>query len=114
MNFKRLVAKARIGWLAALLIGVCSHLPLVNAQQPSPSSGTSRVTGQVSNAATRALLEGAAIEITALGLRTLTDGMGRYTFENLPAGSHTLSATYSGLNREERVVQVLPGAASAV
>ncbi len=114
MNFNRPFAKARIYWLAALVIGVCSHLQHVNAQQPAPSSGTSRITGQVSNAATRALLEGAAVEITALGRRTLTDGMGRYTFENLPAGPHTVSASYSGLNREERTVQVLPGAASAV
>lgn len=69
------------------------------------SSGNATLEGRVSNAATKAYLEGAVIEISTLGRRTLTDGMGRYMFSDLPAGEHVLVATYTGLDpRRESVV----------
>ena len=58
--------------------------------QTQPASGAGQIAGQVSNGATRALLEGAAIEIPALGVRTLTDSQGRFRIEQLPAGNHAV------------------------
>lgn len=76
---------------------------------PAAGSGTGRITGVVSNGATRSLLEGATVEIAPLGRRTLTDSLGRFTFEDLPAGRHPVSVSYIGLNREERMAEVAPG-----
>ncbi|WP_414662488.1 TonB-dependent receptor [Horticoccus sp. 23ND18S-11] len=72
-------------------------------------AATGRLTGQVSNGATRALLEGAAVEIPALGRRMLTDTFGRFVFDGLPAGNHAVSVTYIGLNREERLIPLAAG-----
>ncbi|MFM9091611.1 MAG: TonB-dependent receptor, partial [Verrucomicrobiota bacterium] len=47
--------------------------------------------------------------ITSLGRRTLTDNLGRFTFDQLPAGAYPVSVTYIGLNREERLVPVAAG-----
>lgn len=44
------------------------------------------LTGNVSNVATRNLLEGARVEVPALGLTALTDNTGRYVLAAIPAG----------------------------
>ncbi|MBL9212928.1 MAG: TonB-dependent receptor [Opitutaceae bacterium] len=90
--------------LPAWLYAVCLTLAAIVS-----AADTGRITGQVSNGATRALLEGAAVEITPLGRRTLTDNLGRFTFDQLPAGAYPVSVTYIGLNREERLVPVAAG-----
>ena len=77
--------------------------------QTQPASAAGQIAGQVSNGATRALLEGAAIEIPALGVRTLTDSQGRFRIEQLPAGNHAVVVSYTGLNREERRIAVAAG-----
>ena len=56
------------------------------------------LTGNVSNVATRNLLEGARVEVPALGLTALTDNTGRYVFPSLPAGTHEVVVTYVGLD----------------
>lgn len=97
--------------------GLVLALPLlpIHAQRlPAAGSGTGRIAGQVSNGATRTLLEGAAIEIPALGRRTLSDNLGSFAFDDLPAGEHAVVVSYIGLNREERVIRVAPGAQATV
>ena len=91
-------------WFAALSAGSGVLL----AQFPLPGE-TGRISGQVSNGATRALLEGAAVEIPALGVRTLTDTQGRFRIEQVPSGNHAVLVTYTGLNREERRIAVASG-----
>ncbi len=56
------------------------------------------LTGNVSNQATGNLLEGARLEVPALGLSALTDETGRFVLAALPAGSHEIVATYIGLD----------------
>ncbi len=56
------------------------------------------VTGVVSNTATGNLLEGARVEIPALGLSALTDDTGRYVLPHVPAGAHEMVASYIGLD----------------
>jgi len=104
--------KSHLSWVASIVLIFGVHCTTTHAQRTG--SDASQISGQVSNVATRSLLEGAAVEIPALGIRTLTDNLGRFTFEQLPAGDHTVVATYIGLNREERVVPVTPGGRAAV
>jgi iron complex outermembrane recepter protein len=56
------------------------------------------LTGYVSNTATGNLLEGARVELPQLGLSALTDLSGRYLIVGVPAGSHEIVATYTGLD----------------
>lgn len=86
------------GWLTLALAP--SHV--VSAADGRPAGATSAQTGTlsgwVSNAATGNLLEGARIEIVALGLSTLTDNTGRFVLAAVPAGTHEVAASYTGLD----------------
>ena len=68
------------------------------------------VTGSVSNAATGNLLEGARVEVPALGRVAFTDGTGRYVLTGLPAGEHALVVTYLGLDAARASVTAAAGA----
>jgi TonB-dependent receptor len=74
--------------LALALLAVCT-LSVLRA-------GT--LTGNVSNRATGNLLEGARVEVPALGVSALTDNTGRYTLAALPAGNHEVVVSYIGLD----------------
>ncbi len=87
----------------AVMLSVSS----VPAQRPPDAgSGTSRITGQVSNGATRALLEGAAVEIPALGHRTLTDKITRVR----PVAASTFELQTDGNRFEDSQRQLHTGA----
>ena len=70
------------------------------------------LTGNVSNVATRNLLEGARVEVPALGLTALTDNTGRYVFPSLPAGTHEVVVTYVGLDAARTTVIVADSAST--
>ena len=72
-------------------------------------STNSEIAGYVSNGATNASLEGATVEITGSDRRALTDSAGRFRFANLPAGTHALLVSYSGLDAETRSITVAVG-----
>src|SRR5688572_17969714 len=57
------------------------------------------VSGQVSNEATGAYLEGARIELQGTGTSTFTDRQGRYTL-TVPPGEATLLVSYTGLDTQ--------------
>jgi len=87
-------------------------LGLVVASLASWSHGadaTGVVSGAVSNAATRNLLEGAKVEAPALGRSVLTDNSGRFTLGGLPAGNVELVVTYLGLDTKRETVTVGAG-----
>ncbi|MDP3071919.1 MAG: TonB-dependent receptor [Opitutaceae bacterium] len=67
------------------------------------------ITGTVNNAGTGNLLQGAKVEIPALGLSSLADNTGRYLLAGVPAGSHELMATYTGLDPVRNTVVVTVG-----
>ncbi len=97
-------AAARL-WLISLLFAAVAAprmLPAAEAQ-----GGT--VLGAVSNAVTRNLLEGARVEIPALGLSTLTDATGQYRLTAVPAGTHEVVASYIGLDPLRANVTVTTG-----
>jgi len=70
---------------------------------------TSVVTGTVSNAATRNLLEGAKIEAPKLGRSVLTDNAGRFVFAGVPAGELEIVASYLGLDVQRLTLSVTAG-----
>lgn len=64
------------------------------------------LSGNVNNAATNNLLEGARVDIPSLKATALADQTGRYVFTNIPAGSYEIVATYIGLDDERATVNV--------
>ncbi len=73
------------------------------------ADATGTVAGTVSNLATGNLLEGARVEIPALGLVALTDLTGAYTLPAVPAGTHEVVASYLGLDSLRATVAVAAG-----
>jgi iron complex outermembrane receptor protein len=67
------------------------------------------ITGTVSNASTGDFLEGARIEVPALGQSTLTDNTGRYILSGLPAGMLVVSTFYTGLDPAKSTVNATAG-----
>ena len=88
---------------AALLVLWLTLAPL----RAADATGT--ITGNVSNAATGNLLEGARVEIPAAGLVALTDLTGRYVFSGVPAGPHEVVVRYTGLDPTRASVVVAAG-----
>ncbi|MEO6245495.1 MAG: carboxypeptidase regulatory-like domain-containing protein, partial [Opitutaceae bacterium] len=81
---------------------------LVASISPAAEGGGT-ITGNISNATTGNLLEGARVEAPALGLSTLADNSGRYLLTGVPAGTHELVATYLGLDPQKLQVTVATG-----
>ena len=67
------------------------------------------VSGNVGNAGTGNLLEGARVEIPSLGRTVLTDNTGRYVLGEVPAGTHEVVASYLGLDPIRVQVTVTAG-----
>src|SRR5688572_26344335 len=91
-------------WLrpAALL----ATLALIGGNNSSlqAAAGDSVISGNVSNAATGNLLEGARVEVPQLGVSTLTDRSGHFTLPNIAPGTHELVVSYTGLDPMRAVV----------
>jgi iron complex outermembrane receptor protein len=85
----------------------CLSLLLTNPVPAAESPAS--LSGNVSNVATRNLLEGSRVEVPALGLAALTDSTGRYVLGGLPPGSHDVIASYLGLDPIRRRVTVAAG-----
>jgi TonB-dependent receptor len=90
------------------VVFLSSVIPIVSAAGID-AAATGTISGSVSNAATGNLLEGAIIEISRLRLTALTDQTGRYVFQDLPAGTHEVVASYTGLDPGRRQVTVRAG-----
>ena len=93
-------------WLVALFHCLGATLvvaPSLRAAEAATLSGT------VNNSGTGNLLQGARVEVPALGLSTLADNTGRYVLTGLPAGTHDLVASYTGLDPVRSQVTVASG-----
>jgi iron complex outermembrane recepter protein len=75
----------------------------------SAAEATATITGNVSNVATRNLLEGAKVEVPQLGLSALTDNTGRFVLTGVPPGTHEIVASYLGLDTTRAQVTVAAG-----
>ena len=73
---------------------------LLGALAPAVFAATGSIAGNVSNAGTGNLLEGARVALPALRLDTLSDETGRFALDDVPAGAHELVVTYLGLDTQ--------------
>ncbi|HUR57676.1 MAG TPA: TonB-dependent receptor [Opitutaceae bacterium] len=98
-------------WLRA----VCAFLlPLAFAVSAvHGADATGEISGNVSNAGTGNLLEGARVELPQLGLTTLTDNTGRFVLSGVPTGTYEVVATYIGLDAVKAQVTVSAGQRAA-
>lgn len=71
--------------------------------------GTADVYGSVSNVSTGDLLQGAQVEIPTLQRIATVDHTGRYLFNDVPAGTHELVASYTGLDTVKHKITVVAG-----
>ena len=94
---------------SALLVAVCGVFLLLASAPVVLAADAGTVSGAVSNAQSGNMLEGARIEIPKLGLSTLSDSTGRFTFTGVPAGTHEVVVTYIGLDKQTGVVAVTSG-----
>jgi TonB-linked SusC/RagA family outer membrane protein len=72
------------------------------------AQSTGQITGTVT-AATGQPLSGATVAISGLRRTTITDPQGRFTFNNVPAGTHTVTASRLGQATGSRQVTVAAG-----
>jgi TonB-dependent receptor len=97
------------------LFGLVFGASIAGAADPGTNTGAvptaeaASLSGTVRNFATGNQLEGARVELPTLGLSTFTDGTGRFTFSNLPAGTHPVAASYLGLDPVQVDVPVVAG-----
>jgi TonB-dependent receptor len=101
--------------LAALRLPFSPSLPLslsVALLLSLSALHAATLTGNVSNVATGNLLEGARVEIPALGLSAFSDNTGRYVLPSLPAGPHEVVVTYVGLDPARTTVTVTDSAST--
>ncbi|MES2693701.1 MAG: TonB-dependent receptor [Verrucomicrobiota bacterium] len=90
-------------WLGALLAS------LALASVSSAQSGSAIVAGSVTNAATRAFLEGAQVSLAGTAFETLTTRDGQFELTGVPPGDYTLEVRYTGLDTVTQKVGVSAG-----
>ena len=95
---------------AALLASAfgCTIVPSLSAADNVASSSTGVITGTVTNKTTGNGLIGAKVEVPKLGLSALVDNTGRFLL-NLPAGTHELVVTYTGMDTQRSTVAITAG-----
>src|SRR5690554_2259171 len=91
----------RIASLVALLL--FAAMPAM-AQEGS-------ITGLVTDATTGEPVPGVNIILLGLDMGTATDAQGQYTLTRVPAGTHTIQATYIGYETYEARITVSDGEA---
>jgi TonB-dependent receptor len=102
----RLLPSLRLGIVPSLLaLAVLACLAPSVAAAPAATL----VTGTVSNAATGDLLEGVRVSLPRLERTAFTDNTGRYVFDNVPAGTHAILVSYTGLDPVKQEVVVSAG-----
>lgn len=89
-------ARRRAFATALLLAGAATPLPLL----------AQTVTGSVRDASETRQLEAVEVEIVELGRTTVTSADGGYRFSDVPAGTYTLVARYTGAEPATRSVTV--------
>ncbi len=96
------------GWLA-LTLAPAGPAQEATRVATAAALGNGTLTGTVSNAATKNLLEGARVDLPQLGLSVLSDPTGRFLVGGIPAGSYEVVVSYLGLDSARTQVTVSVG-----
>ena len=110
MNLQHLTQRVTrlMAWclLAAVSLG---GIPTVTILAAAERAGNSVVSGNVTNKTTGNGLIGAKVEIPSLGRVALLDQTGRFVLNELPAGTHELVVSYTGLDTQRSTVTLAAG-----
>ena len=77
-----------------------------------PAAGTGNITGRVRNENTGQYLQGAEVSVAGGGPLALTARDGSFVLSGLAAGAHSVSVSYTGLDKQTLTVDVTEGATS--
>jgi TonB-dependent receptor len=104
----RLPVAAAFAWLVLI---ASDHVAAQTSTSASAraDSATGTISGRVQNEVTNQYLSNARITIRGTNITTLTDEFGTFRLPQVPAGSVTVEAFYSGLDPQEVTVNVTPG-----
>lgn len=109
MSFARLVSSRASGrpvnWRGVVGLGAW----LIGVVPPLAAQGTGRIQGVVTEAGASTFINGALVSIEGTALQTSTDRTGAYQFAAVPAGPHTLTVSYLGLEPARAGVTVAAG-----
>ncbi|PAW65787.1 MAG: hypothetical protein B9S34_09935 [Opitutia bacterium Tous-C1TDCM] len=104
---KRIVQAALLALAAASSLVIPGHSVAIAA-----AAANGVISGNVTNKTTGNGLIGAKVEIPTLNLSALVDNTGRYILRGVPAGSHELVVTYTGLDTQRAVLNLGDGQAA--
>lgn len=90
------------------LLGLAFAVPIAQAADGSAAPTPGTISGQISNEATGAYLEGARVGVADSDRFVLTDRQGRYSL-SLPPADYTITASYTGLDPQRAMVALAPG-----
>ena len=91
----------------ALTFILANCVATIALAQPRP---TGTIEGRVINTRTGEYVERARITAEGAGLETFSDSSGQYRLTNVPAGTVTVKAFFTGLDPQAEVITVAPGA----
>src|SRR5688572_29502085 len=96
------------GWLALVFAPSQSAIAAESSTAPAASQNSATISGQVSNAATRAYLQGAIVSVAGTNRAVVTDREGRYQLSGLTGENATLEVSFSGLDSQRVTVPLGP------
>ena len=96
--------------LAALAVTPRATVAAADNAATAPATGT--ITGRVLNVATREYVSSAEVRVPGTNLSTITASDGTYRLSPVPAGSVTVTVTYTGTAPVRAMVDVASGRAS--
>jgi iron complex outermembrane recepter protein len=99
----------RVTRLAVITLTVCIAWFAAATSAQAQTAGTGTITGRVLNPATGEYLANAELRIRETNRSATSDAGGYYRFEDVPAGSATISVTFTGYRTESATVTVSPG-----
>ena len=88
--------------------GVCALLLTLSSTPLHAQQGGS-VSGSVIDSSTGKYLEGADVSVDGTSIHTVTERQGSFVLANVPAGSHTITVSYPGLETKSSSVSVVAG-----
>lgn len=89
------------------ILAVVAFLVAAGAAEVEAQTGT--VTGQIVDAGSQQPLNGAQVLIAGTGIGGITASSGRYTLQNVPAGSQTVEVQLIGYARQSQEITVTAG-----
>ena len=92
-----------------LVAGLLACFALASLARAQTSAGAATVSGSVTNAATRAFLEGARVSLVGTPHEALTSRDGTFDLDGVPPGAYSLEVSYTGLDRHTQPVTVQAG-----